>query len=313
VLLGVRAGVAALVLGYLVNAYLFLSPRGHLLPGNRVDAIKVAMYVLSGAATLAVVAWVQRREAELRGRERAAEEKIASQAADLARSNAELERFAEMVAKDLKEPLKSLGAGARRLLEPEAGVGESGRIAALSLERQSRRAMAMVDSLLEVSQAGKRLNIEVVDLSAVLEDVVEDLSRLIGETGGQVMRQRLPAVRCDRTQVTRILKILIANGLLFNASESKRVEIGVAPSPSSDGDGKEEGSAIFVRDNGLGIASENREKIFELFSSNGTGGESGGTGLALVRKLVQSHGGVVWVESRPGLGSTFYFTLGARS
>jgi signal transduction histidine kinase len=309
-LLGIRAGLIALLIAYVVNSYLFMAPGGRLVPDNVVDVFTVLLYTLAGGATLALAAWIHRRERDIREREWMAEARIAAQAADLARSNAELERFAEMVAHDLKEPLRGLSGNARRLLDGAGeGLSESGRLAASTMDRQSRRAIALVDSLLELAQAGQRLNIADVNLSEVLDEVLEDLAPLIAESNGEVVRQRLPIVRCDRVQVSRILKILITNSLTYNASDQKRVEVGVAGRPRPD-PGQSEGSpAIFVRDNGIGIDPEDRERVFELFSRLRMDTQTGGTGLALVKRLVQAHGGTVWVESRQGMGSTFYFTL----
>jgi signal transduction histidine kinase/glycosyltransferase involved in cell wall biosynthesis len=305
-LLGVRAGLAALVLGYLLNSFLFMEPRGTLMFSGTVDTFKVLLYAGSGLATCLVASWVTRREEQARERERHAEETIAEQAAELARSNAELEEFAQMVARDLKEPLRAIATNTRRLLDVHGkGLTEHGRVVAALTDRQARRGMTMVDSLLELSRAGKDLKLQEVDLNSVLEDVLEDLSALVAEHRAEVVRGRLPVVRCDRAQVARVLSILIKNGLLYNVSDAKRVEVGAGP-------GRIGTPAVFVRDNGIGIAPEDREQVFELFSrarGNGKPGGGMGMGLAVVKRLVEGHGGVVWVESRPGVGSTFSFTL----
>jgi signal transduction histidine kinase len=168
--------------------------------------------------------------------------------------------------------------------------------------------MSMVDAVLELSLAGRDLQLAEVDLNSLLDDVTEDLREMIDEEHAQVVVDRLPAVTCDRVQVLRVLEILIKNAIMYNKNPAKRIEIGTSPRASAD-----QPPTIYVRDNGVGIAPEDRERVFELFSrvqAHADFGGGSGTGLAMVKKLVQSHGGVVWVESRLGEGSTFYFTFG---
>ncbi len=282
-LCGVRAGLVALLLGYFVNTLLFVSPRG-LLPTNALDAVKVGFYAGAGLVTCALAAWLRRRETQAQEREWAAEDKIAAQAAELARSNAELEQFAQLVAKDLKEPLRGIATNTRRLLEAHAqALSSPARQLAQTMDRQARRGISMVDAVLELSLAGRDLQLAEVDLNSVLDDVIEDLRELIAEERANIVVDRLPAVTCDRVQLLRVLSILIKNAIMYNNSPVKRIEIGTSPRASAD-----RPPTIYVRDNGVGIAPEDRERVFELFSRVHThpdfGGGSG-TGLAMVRSL----------------------------
>jgi signal transduction histidine kinase/glycosyltransferase involved in cell wall biosynthesis len=318
-LLGVWEGLAALVIGYIINSLLFIEPRGSLALGGTIEWFKTVLYGCAGLATCAAAAWLRRREREARERQWAAEVKISAQAAELARSNAELERFAEAVARDLKDPLRGIAVKANQLVESQrAGQHHHPHTAntrelAESMDRLARRGLVLVDSLMELSRAGWDLRPQDVDLSEVLDEVLEELAPLIAEDDVEVIRHPLPVAHCDRAQVSRIFKVLIKNGIAHNASDIKEVEIGT--SDSGEHPASIEGSrggripAIYVRDNGVGIAPEQRERVFELFSRARDDDETGGAGLALVKKLVKCHGGVVWVESRPGTGSTFYFTL----
>ena len=121
---------------------------------------------------------------------------------------------------------------------------------------------------------------------------------------------RLPRVRADRVQVGEILNNLIANAIKYNDKAEKWVEIGCNASPDKDGVTQ---PVFYIRDNGIGIAAQHHEAIFRIFRRlHGREEYGGGTGagLTIVRKIVERHGGRIWLVSQPGAGATFYFTLG---
>jgi signal transduction histidine kinase len=117
------------------------------------------------------------------------------------------------------------------------------------------------------------------------------------------VKGKLPIIRCDTVRVTSVFQNLILNGIKYNDSPEKIIEIGFTDDKKT---------VFYVRDNGIGIAPEHHELIFRLFKRlNGPGkyGEGTGAGLTFVKKIIERHGGKIWVESSPGCGTTFYFTL----
>ena len=144
-----------------------------------------------------------------------------------------------------------------------------------------------------------------VDLPAVLADVQTDLETAIDESGSSVTRDPLPMVRGDETQLRQLLKNLIENAIKYRDSKPPEIHVGCV----RDGDMWR----IFVRDNGIGIDPEHAESIFVIFRRLQTEQEYLGTGigLAICKRIVERHGGKIWVESDVGKGSTFHFTLPA--
>jgi light-regulated signal transduction histidine kinase (bacteriophytochrome) len=164
---------------------------------------------------------------------------------------------------------------------------------------------ALIDTLLAYSRVGRlELNLEPCDLNLVLKDVLEDLQFRLAESGTEVRVPRvLPTVVCDRIQVSEIFSNLISNAAKYNDKLDKWVEIGY-----------QEGSAtvLYVRDNGIGIRERHFETVFRIFKRlHGRDEYSGGTGagLTIARKIAERHGGRLWLESTPGEGTVFYFTL----
>ncbi|MDA8164084.1 MAG: ATP-binding protein, partial [Desulfobacteraceae bacterium] len=134
-------------------------------------------------------------------------------------------------------------------------------------------------------------------------EVIENLRLRIEETGAHITHDPLPSVRGEASQLARLLQNLVANAITYCKGRRPEIHIGAAP----DG----ERWRISVRDNGIGIPPEHRERIFQIFQRLHTRQEYPGTGmgLAICRKIVERHGGRIWVESEPEKGSTFFFTL----
>jgi two-component system, chemotaxis family, sensor kinase Cph1 len=124
--------------------------------------------------------------------------------------------------------------------------------------------------------------------------------------------QTLPIVECDRVQVSEVFSNLISNAIKYNNKEDKSVEIGYLESENSSNDSQSNSFVFYVRDNGIGIREKHLETIFRIFkrlhAPNRYGGGTG-AGLTIAKKIVERHGGKIWVESTYGEGSTFYFTL----
>jgi light-regulated signal transduction histidine kinase (bacteriophytochrome) len=237
---------------------------------------------------------------------RRADERLAKKVRELARSNADLENFAYVTSHDLKEPLRGISSIVGFLRED---LGD--RLDGAGLERiarlntLSRRMYELLDSLLEYSRVGQgEYRVREVSLATLAAETVDTLRARIAAEGAVVeVEPGLPTLRCDPLRVTQVLSNLVVNGLKYNASSPKRVTIGWDAAQH----------AVRVQDNGIGIPSGQHEAIFRMFKRLHPGeayGGGTGVGLAIVKKIVERHGGRVWVESAPGLGSTFWFTLG---
>jgi signal transduction histidine kinase len=221
----------------------------------------------------------------------------------LRQSNTDLEDFSHIVSHDLKEPLRGIMMTAKFALDDHGDkLPPDGRRQLETLVRLPTRLAEMLDALLDYSRVWRSdLGITETDLGAVVAEVIDSLRPWLAEHHAQVtVAGKLPTLRCDRIRVAQIFSNLIANGVKYNKSEPKRIEIG-----ARDG-------ALYVKDNGIGIPPEKIPQIFRMFRRlHGQDQYGGGTGsgLALVKKTVERHGGRVWVESAPGQGSTFLFTL----
>lgn len=238
---------------------------------------------------------------------------------ELERSNEELDAFAYVASHDLKEPLRGIHKYAHQLLEEEAVADKEHRKKLDGLMRLTLRMDSLLDSLLQFSRVGRvTLAFEEVDLNEVLADAVEMVgSRTVIGRPEVIAPRPLPAVPCDRVRCREILVNLLSNALKYNDKLEKRVEIGyIDPDEKHPRPGcpeKLDGHTIYyVRDNGIGIQPKHFTQVFKMFKRlHGRDEYGGGTGagLTIVKRLVERHGGRIWVESTPGEGSTFYFTL----
>ena len=234
---------------------------------------------------------------------------------ELARSNKELDDFAHIASHDLKEPLQSLLFNCRFLAEDfSSRLGADGHARLSALMRQAEKMTELVDSLLQFSRFSRvDFNIQEVDLRAVVADVIESLPPQIAQSGIDFrVQQPLPTVRCDPA-ISAVFRNLITNAVKYNDKPKRWVEVGVKNGgTAAPNDGHEQVPVFFVRDNGIGIAARDREKVFEIFrrlhAPDKFGGGTG-AGLTIARKIVERHGGKIWVESKVGEGATFYFTL----
>ncbi|HLW81452.1 MAG TPA: ATP-binding protein [Candidatus Acidoferrales bacterium] len=162
----------------------------------------------------------------------------------------------------------------------------------------------LVNDLLEYSRVGTRgKEFSGVDCEIVLETVPGNLQKTREETGGKVTHDRLPTVQGDETQLGQLFQNLVGNALKFHGSEPPCVHVSAQP---INGEWR-----FSVQDNGIGIDPQHAQRIFLLFQRLHARDEYPGTGigLAISKKIVERHGGRIWVESEPGKGSTFYFSL----
>lgn len=235
---------------------------------------------------------------------------------ELARSNVELDSFAYVASHDLKEPLRGLHNYAHFLIEDYADqLDAEGRDKLTTLVRLTQRMEALIDTLLHYSRVGRaELTWVEADLNAELADVVALLGPRIRESGIEVRIPRpLPRVHADQARVGEVFSNLIINAIKYNDKAEKWVEIGYFTVPSGPGDEELVPHYVFyVRDNGIGIPEQHQETIFRIFKRLHGRDEYGGgvgAGLTIAKKIVERHGGAIWVASQPGEGATFFFTL----
>lgn len=236
---------------------------------------------------------------------RRAEKLLAEQARELARSNADLEQFASVASHDLQEPLRMvasytqlLGKRYRNRLDGDAdefmGFIVDG---ALRMQR-------LINDLLTFSRVGSRgKGFQPVDLATSVAQVRINLRAAIDESGARISTGTLPVVNADATQMEQLLQNLIGNAIKFRKGPAPRVHI----------DARREDAAwrITVQDDGIGIDARYAERIFVIFQRLHTAAEYPGTGigLAICKKIVERHGGQIGVQSTPGEGTSFSFTL----
>jgi PAS domain S-box-containing protein len=223
--------------------------------------------------------------------------------------NSELEDFTYVVSHDLKQPLRTLQAYSRLLAQEFASqLGPDGFQYINHLLQASQRLGNLIDDLLALSQAGRATRApKAFNLIEAVATVRRDLVDLIQRKEAVVLTEgSLPQVVGDPARITQLLSNLVANGLKYNQSAAPQVVIGQAEDQNEPGQ-----AVIYVRDNGIGIEAQHHQRIFGLFRRlhEGDQYEGTGAGLAICKKIVEAHGGRIWVKSQPSHGSTFVFTL----
>lgn len=226
--------------------------------------------------------------------------------AQLTASNKELERFAYITSHDLKAPLRSIASFAT-LLEKRYRdqIDEQGREFIEYIRSGVEQMQTLTDDLLQLHRVNTAdRNADPVDLGLMMEEVRQQLRSVIAEYGAKLEVAELPRVAGDRSQLGILLRNLVSNALKFRDADRPPV-ISVRARKLDDG------WEISVKDNGIGIEPEHHHRIFETFRRLHTQDEIPGTGigLALCQKIVERHGGEIYVESMPGQGADFRFTL----
>ncbi|MEN3284156.1 MAG: hypothetical protein V7607_5296 [Solirubrobacteraceae bacterium] len=214
------------------------------------------------------------------------------------RMEAELRGYADVVAHDLREPITGI-AHLVTLLERHADEPPSPEVLAL-LRASTERARELIDGVLAYARAGE-LSSERVALDRVIGEVAEDLAPTLDAAGATLEVGSLPEVEGDARQLRRLLQNLVGNAVKFRSEAPPRVHV----SALRDADTW----VVTVRDNGVGIDPEHASRIFAMFARLNGGTEGSGIGLAVCRRVVEAHGGRIWVEHPEGGGSAFRFTL----
>ncbi|GCE28664.1 histidine kinase [Dictyobacter alpinus] len=239
-------------------------------------------------------------------------EELARLNTELEQSNAQLDIFADIASHDLKEPLRGIHNYAHFLIEdyPQGSTLDEEGIAKLqTLILLTQRMEDLINSLLHYSRLGcTNLILEMNDPNEIVHQTLEMLHLRLEETHTQVLIPRpLPIIACDRVSIGEIFYNLLSNAMKYNDKVYKRVEIGVLPLLAGHVE-----QIFYVSDNGIGIPQEYHEIIFRMFKRLHARSEYGGgtgVGLTIVKKIIERHGGTIWLESAEGQGTTFYFTL----
>lgn len=237
---------------------------------------------------------------------RAASDALDLKAAELARSNRDLEQFAYIASHDLQEPLRSVAAYLDLLARRYGDrFDEDGTEFLAFATDGARRMQRMIRDLLAYSRVGTRgREFEPTAADAALDTALVTLQLAVEDAGAVITRDPLPTVEADPAQLTGLFQNLLANAVKFHRPD-------VAPLVHVRAQATDGAWQFAVTDNGIGIPQDQRDRIFGLFQRLHPAREHAGSGigLAICKRIVERHGGRIWVESAPGTGSTFFFTL----
>lgn len=225
-------------------------------------------------------------------------------------SNKELQSFAYIASHDLKEPLRGIKNYAMILKDDYVGLLDEAGVGFLnSLIKSCGRLELLLESLLHYSKVGNlKLSLQPLDAQRVINDVKDGIHHLLKQKNAIIkVDGDLPKVMADESRLNEVFTNLITNGLKYNDKPEPLIQIGVAPEKSSN-----ESVCFYVKDNGIGIEKSKRDTVFEIFQRLHKKEEYGGgagAGLTITKRIIERHKGSIWLESTPGEGTTFYFTL----
>jgi signal transduction histidine kinase len=237
--------------------------------------------------------------------QRQAQEALARQAQELARSNAELEQFAYIASHDLQEPLRKVTNYTQLFVKRCTGrldVAAEKYIA--YIQDGTTRMQQLIQDLLTYSRVSRgEVHLEEVNMDELLHKTLATLEVSLAETGAEVTAEALPTIQANPTQMGQLMQNLLGNALKFRSQAPPRIHVAAASTPTE--------WVFAVRDNGIGLEPQYAERIFLMFQRLHTRAAYPGTGigLAICQRIVQRHGGRIWVESQLGDGATFYVAL----
>jgi light-regulated signal transduction histidine kinase (bacteriophytochrome) len=256
-------------------------------------------------AALRDISEKKRLEKEIREANVTLEKKVQQRTAELEIKNKELEQFAYVASHDLQEPLRTTSSFVELLRKQYYGrLDENANRYIDYVIQSSDRMKTLIKDLLDYSRIGREKQFEPVDCNIVFAEVIADLAEVIKENHAEITAGPLPVVNAFPTELKLLFQNLISNSIKFQKpGVAPRIEISTT---------KENGYWHFqFRDNGIGIDKQYQQRIFIIFQRlhNRSVYEGSGIGLAHCKKIVELHGGKIWVESEAGKGSTFHFTL----
>ena len=246
---------------------------------------------------------------------------LSQRSTELERSNEALDEFAYIASHDLREPLRGIYNYVNFVLEDHGDElpGDS-RERLETVVKLCQQLDVQIESLLRYSRVGRAEEaIQFIAVEELLEEVRARVEPMLAETGGELhIQDSLPRLACDASRLREVLYNLVINALKYNNNASKQVEVGCVPPTSIDLPesashvATADSVVLFVKDNGIGIAEKNLEKVFQMFRRLHAGDKYGGgtgAGLAIVKRIVERMGGAIWANSAIGNGSTFYVLL----
>jgi light-regulated signal transduction histidine kinase (bacteriophytochrome) len=240
--------------------------------------------------------------------QREAENRLKAAARELKRSNAELEQFAYIASHDLQEPLRKVGSYMELVAERyHDQLDQDGSEFIDYAVDGARRMKVMINDLLAYSRVGtKGKPFAPTDTMKVMQDVLSDLELTIRDNDARITFDALPVVTADESQLQQLFRNLIGNAIKYRGQEPPQIHVSAQQ--------RRRAWRFGVQDNGIGMEDRFFERIFHIFQRlHGPGRYNGtGIGLAICKKIVERHGGAIEVESTPGQGSTFYFTISDR-
>jgi signal transduction histidine kinase len=236
-----------------------------------------------------------------------AENQLEKKAEELARSNRDLEQFAYVASHDLQEPLRIVAAYTQLLGERYRGKldADADKYIHYAVDG-ALRMQTLVRDLLAFSRAGRQgMETEQLDANELIRHAMLNLEASFRESGAKVHFDRLPMITANRSQLQQVFQNLIANAIKFHGAVPPQIEISAEENAGA--------WSFSVKDNGIGIAPEHMDSIFVIFHRLHTREEypGNGIGLSICKKIIERHGGKIWVESEPGRGTTFRFTIPA--
>jgi signal transduction histidine kinase len=237
-----------------------------------------------------------------------AREEIKKQSLELESKNKELEQFVYIASHDLQEPVRTVSSLADFLSNDyEDKLDDSAKQSFDFIKEATARMSELIKGLLDYSRLGMYPEVKLTDINDLINSVLDDLGSSVRESGAKIHVGSLPVLNVYATELRLLFQNLISNAIKFRKK-------GIPPEISisaNKGDGEWQFS---VKDNGLGIETKYKEKIFEIFQRihKRNEYEGAGIGLAHVKKIVNLHNGKIWLDSVPGIGSTFYFTLNSK-
>jgi two-component system, chemotaxis family, sensor kinase Cph1 len=246
-------------------------------------------------------------------------EELARANEELTRSNVELDAFAYIASHDLKEPLRGIHNYARFVLEDyEDKLDDDGKHKLHTMMKLTERMDELINGLLHYSRLSREeLEAEPTDMVSLARRVIQSLKPRLDELRVAVrLADTLPTVSVNPVMFQEVIANLITNAMKYNDKSEKWVEIGIATEEAASqraAQARTEGMTVLsVKDNGIGIPTEHQRQIFDIFrrlhARDAYGGGTG-VGLTITKKIVERHGGLLWVESEPAVGSTFFIAL----
>lgn len=245
------------------------------------------------------------KEKQLRTERRKAEQELGDKVEELARSNRDLEQFAYVASHDLQEPLRMVAAYTQLLAERYRGkLDEQGKKYVNYAVEGATRMQTLIQDLLAFSRAGSQsMELQSTDCNSVIQRALKNLQGSVQDSHAIVNYEDLPQVPADPRQLEHVFQNLIGNAIKFRGAEPPVIEIAAEKRGNS--------WLVTVSDNGIGIAPEHAAEVFVIFQRLHTREDyaGNGIGLAICKKIVERHGGRIWVESQEGKGAAFRFTL----